>query len=195
MRTIYDWTEIQHYHDQGHGFVECTRRFGFSHTAWIKAIKRGGLQVTPARFSDRRRRYDWSEVQAYHKAGHTYAECLAQFGYTRDSWSDAARRGELTVRARALPIAMMMQMKMDRGSIKRRLLELGLLEERCSRCALAEWRGKRLTIHIDHINGVKDDWRLENLRMLCPNCHSQTPTFSGRNLRRALGRGTIGASA
>ncbi|MBV8531960.1 MAG: HNH endonuclease [Candidatus Eremiobacteraeota bacterium] len=78
----------------------------------------------------------------------------------------------------------MMKRKMARASIKRRLLELGLVKESCSRCSVAEWRGKLLTIHLDHINGLKDDWRLENLRMLCPNCHSQTPTFSGKNRRQ-----------
>jgi 5-methylcytosine-specific restriction endonuclease McrA len=39
-------------------------------------------------------------------------------------------------------------------------------------------------MHLDHINGVRDDHRLENLRMLCPNCHSQTPTYGGRNAKR-----------
>jgi RNA polymerase subunit RPABC4/transcription elongation factor Spt4 len=44
-----------------------------------------------------------------------------------------------------------------------------------------EWNGKVLTLQVDHINGVNDDHRLENLRFLCPNCHSQTPTYAGSN--------------
>jgi hypothetical protein len=42
-------------------------------------------------------------------------------------------------------------------------------------------------MHIDHINGVRDDHRLENLRMLRPNCHSQTPTYGGKNNKRQRG--------
>jgi 5-methylcytosine-specific restriction endonuclease McrA len=182
-KLIYDWALVQAYHDEGHGFVECADRFGFCHTAWIKAIKRGALRAAPTRFRDRRRKYDWSEVQAYFDAGHTYAECIAFFGFQRDTWTAAVKRGELLARSRALPLHVMFERKMARGSIRRRLLELGLLTKRCNRCGIDEWRGRALTIHIDHINGVKDDWRLENLRMLCPNCHSQTPTFSGRNLK------------
>jgi hypothetical protein len=183
-RKLHDWDAIQAYHDEGHGFVACAKRFGFKHTAWIKAIKRGSLRAAPTPFRDRRRKYDWSEVQAYFDAGHVYAECMAHFGFQADTWTAAVERGELKARARALPIALMLERKMHRGSIKRRLLELGLLSDCCSRCGIREWRGRPLTIHIDHINGVEDDWRLENLRMLCPNCHSQTPTFSGRNLKR-----------
>jgi 5-methylcytosine-specific restriction endonuclease McrA len=48
--------------------------------------------------------------------------------------------------------------------------------------------GKPLTLHLDHINGVHDDNRLENLRWLCPNCHSQTPTYCGRSSRRRPNR-------
>jgi hypothetical protein len=55
----------------------------------------------------------------------------------------------------------------------------------CAECGLAEWRGKQLTLHVDHINGFNSDNRLENLRFLCPNCHQQTTTWGNqRNCRR-----------
>jgi hypothetical protein len=127
-RKLHDWDAIQTYHDQGHGFVECAKRFGFCHTAWIKAIKRGALRAAPTRFRDRRRKYDWSEVQAYFDAGHVYAECMAHFGFQADTWTAAVERGELKARARALPIALMLERKMHRGSIKRRLLRTRLTE-------------------------------------------------------------------
>jgi Zn finger protein HypA/HybF involved in hydrogenase expression len=63
--------------------------------------------------------------------------------------------------------------------IRKRLLEMGW-EYKCAECNMGpEWNGKPLTIQIDHINGVSNDNRLENLRFLCPNCHSQTATFAG----------------
>lgn len=51
---------------------------------------------------------------------------------------------------------------------------------RCAWCGIAEWRGHPLVLHLDHINGINNDHRLENLRLLCPNCHSQTDTYCNK---------------
>ena len=48
-------------------------------------------------------------------------------------------------------------------------------------CELTEWREQLITLELDHINGDNKDNSLDNLRLLCPNCHSQTPTYRGRN--------------
>ena len=66
--------------------------------------------------------------------------------------------------------------------LKRRLIAEGYLEELCVECGLGpEWNGKQLVLQLDHINGVNTDNRIENLRILCPNCHTQTSTYVGRN--------------
>ncbi|MBI1914425.1 MAG: HNH endonuclease [Planctomycetes bacterium] len=71
------------------------------------------------------------------------------------------------------------------SKLKRRLLKEGLLFNRCYECSLEPlWQGKRLVMVLDHINGKSSDYRIENLRLLCPNCNSQQDTFAGRNKRR-----------
>jgi len=72
----------------------------------------------------------------------------------------------------------------SRSNLKRRLLKLGVLKNKCSVCGLgSDWNNKPITMRLDHVNGVRDDNRIENLRMVCPNCDSQLETFSGRNLK------------
>lgn len=65
------------------------------------------------------------------------------------------------------------------------LVEAGLKTQRCEICNQENiWRGKPLTLHLDHIDGDHDNNLLENLRVLCPHCHQQTPTFGGRNINK-----------
>lgn len=66
--------------------------------------------------------------------------------------------------------------------VRRRVLVDKLLPYECQMCGNSgNWDNKPLTLVLDHINGVNNDHRLENLRFLCPNCNSQTDTFAGRN--------------
>ena len=73
--------------------------------------------------------------------------------------------------------------------LRRSLLEIGI-QHKCTNCEnTGMWQGKRLTLQIDHIDGNWLDDRKENLRFLCPNCHSQTSTFCVGN-RKIVSSGT-----
>jgi Zn finger protein HypA/HybF involved in hydrogenase expression len=72
----------------------------------------------------------------------------------------------------------------SRSCLKKRLLKQKLLKEECYICEMPPvWHNTNLVLVLDHINGVSDDHRLENLRLLCPNCNSQQSTFAGKRLK------------
>lgn len=229
MSTV-DWTAVREHYDAGHTMRDCKARFGFSNSAWDRAVAEGlvvprsnprkrwkhGTRAAVARMlaegrtqteiamelgvsrptvsyhvrklgiardEKAARRYDWAAIQAAHDEGLTARECCARFGCSRSAWHEAVRAGKLKVRSSVIPIEELLVRGRNTGRhhLKRRLLKAGLKEERCEECGLEEWRGKPLRITLHHVNGDGYDNRLENLQFLCPNCHSQTPNFAGRN--------------
>lgn len=75
-----------------------------------------------------------------------------------------------------------------RKIVKRAIIRDKVIPHECQECGNAgEYNGRPLTLQLDHINGVNNDNRIENLRFLCPNCHSQTDTFCGGNKSSGTG--------
>jgi hypothetical protein len=127
-------------------------------------------------------------VQRLYDLGHTISECELQFGFARKTFMDAVKRGDLLTRPHGTPIEIYLVSgrRTNRTHLKQRLLAEGLKANRCERCGIESWHGEPLSMALHHINGDGLDNRLENLALLCPNCHAQTPNLSGRN--RKIGR-------
>ena len=139
------------------------------------------------------------------------AEVLRRFGYTSSSYTTLKKRLEAegistahfvirrlpVQKAAPLDTIMTVDSTYSRGHLKKRLIQEGVLKEQCFKCGLGTlWCGEPLVLILDHIDGVSNDHRLDNLRLVCPNCNSQLPTFAGRNGRLAKQQnGCLGCGA
>ena len=68
-----------------------------------------------------------------------------------------------------------------RAGIRKRIISESLIPHKCNECGISEWKGQKLSLHLDHIDGNGWNHELFNLRFLCPNCHSLTDTYTGKN--------------
>jgi hypothetical protein len=153
-------------------------------------------------------RYSESEARDAIAASLSYAEALRRLGmvatggnwrtlkrYAEQAWAIGvdhfdpwARQRMALARgrrpARPLSEILVEGSTYSRGLLKRRLYETGLKERRCELCGQdEEWNGRKMSLILDHVNGVNTDNRLVNLRIVCPNCAATLDTHCGRNVR------------
>ena len=95
-------------------------------------------------------------------------------------WTDFHRKASLESKQQDIVNNLKEGKLVSNHSIKR-ALGLSGKEYKCDVCGISEWKGITLTLDLDHIDGDSFNNKLDNLRYLCPNCHSITPTFKGRN--------------
>lgn len=104
---------------------------------------------------------------------------ILRLGLDTEHWSGrGAHLAEFHV---PVPIENLLVVGTNSSVVRKRLVKENTLSNECSECGISNWRDKPLSLHLDHINGNRKDNRRENLRFLCPNCHSQTSTYCGRN--------------
>jgi len=166
--------------DAGFSRPEIGRKLGISKATIAYHFR--NLGVAPdERFA---RRYDWPEVQSAYDSGLSVRQCAARFGFSLASWHKAVARGEIVPRPTAMPIEELLvsgREQTGRKHLKLRLIAEGLKVNACEKCGIDQWLGEPLAMQLHHRNGDKHDNRLENLQLLCPNCHSLTDNWGGRN--------------
>lgn len=121
----------------------------------------------------------------------TLHEAAAQLGMTTVSlWRRAKKLGiqwsekKFKPTGKKIPIQEILEGKhpyFQTLKLKKRLIKDGIKENKCEDCGIDIWMDKPIMIQLDHIDGNSHNHKLDNLRMRCPNCHSQTPTYSGKN--------------
>lgn len=81
-------------------------------------------------------------------------------------------------------IVLIKNSKFGNTATRNLISRLGILENKCYKCGIRDWQGEKITLILHHENGHRNDNRIKNLTILCPNCHSQTDTYTGRNKHR-----------
>jgi hypothetical protein len=151
-------------------------------------------------------RYTEDEAREAVAASKSYSEALRRLRmrpaggnhklfkrYVDEVWQIPTAHFDAGAAARRVPLRASMPMSevlvehssYTRARLKQRLYEEGLKQRRCELCGQGEeWRGRVMSLILDHVNGVPDDNRLENLRIVCPNCAATLDTHCGRKNRQ-----------
>lgn len=147
----FDKTELQNTLDLSSGYVDALRRFGIGGSSSIKTLK--------------------NIIKEYNLS-------IDNMEKNRLNAIDKGRR------TNNIPLSEILVKDSNYKNISRlkiRIFSEGLKSNKCDICGIEKWMDRDITMQLHHINGVNNDHRLENIQILCPNCHSQTENFCGAN--------------
>lgn len=153
------------------------------------------ISVAPVYMTRKYNNYTKELLEPIVASSTTYAECLRKLGLKPSGNHQTLQRnidrlGIDTSHMTFLSINQGDEIKVFDGLKRKDSRRLRLINERghaCEHCKLSEWNGQPITLEMDHVDGNNRNSTRENLRLLCPNCHSQTPTWRGRKLKKIDG--------
>lgn len=135
--------------------------------------------------------YDWGLVQSDIDAGMTVNELVSKYGFARETYSLAVRKAKIKSKCPLTQTSIEEILSFANGrkttAHERRCIKRGIMRNgsaHCALCGLSEWMGRMIVLEVDHIDGDPRNNVHDNIRLLCPNCHSSTDTWRGRNCRK-----------
>lgn len=153
MRKVYSKDQIEIIVKENYSIAECLRK----------------LSLRPAGGN-----YKWfNRIIKFHQIDISH--------FTGQGWSFGKKLG-LSNRGKCLNEILVQDSTYGNSNhLRQKLIAYGLKEKKCEKCKNTEWNGLPIPLELEHANGNNVDNRIENLLILCPNCHAQTPSYRGRN--------------
>lgn len=159
------WTDEQ--------FIEAVRT-SFSYAEVLQKI---GLKAAGSNYDTVKRKIAELNLDASHMTG--------------KAWNQGKRYRQIKQKQPLSEILIEHSTFVNTNNLRKRLLKEGIKEYRCECCKRTEWLGKPIKLELHHVNGVKEDLRLFNLQILCPNCHAFTDNYRGKNIGMSAQRETF----
>jgi hypothetical protein len=117
----------------------------------------------------------------------TYKKYAKHFGVWKTNQSGKGiSKPQLDGDPRKIPLVEILDGKhpsYQSNKLRIRLFKENIKQEKCEKCELTEWLGKKISLEVDHKDGNPFNHKLSNLQILCPNCHAQTETYRGKNIK------------
>lgn len=150
------WTDEQ--------FVEAVK----TSLSYAEVLRKIGLKVAGSNYDSVKRKINELNLDTSHMTGKV--------------WNQGERYRQIKPKQSLSEILVEHSTFVNTHHLRERLLKEGVKEYKCECCGRTEWLGKPIKLELHHINGVKDDLRLCNLQILCPNCHAFTDNYRGKNI-------------